>query len=418
MILAGLADIVQVPFGWLLDFLYQLTTNYGVSLIIFAFLVKIILLPATAKAKKSSMKMSRLTPQVQAIQKKYANDQQKQGQEMQALYKREGVSMGGSCLWSFLPILILIPLYTVVRQPIVYMLGQTLEQAELIVEVVKEKLPDLFTTGNSFYSQMLAAAHIPEFVEDIKAALPEVSEKTLAGINFNFLGINLGEVPTFNIFGDKWSWDWAHIGAFLVPVLSAASQMLTMLVTTKTNNSLITDEKGLEDKETAKQSQAGQQSKMMMYMMPLFSLWIGFTVPAALSLYWLAQGIVSTISDLYLNQKYRKIYDAEDAERLKKALAEEAEEAEKERQRAQRRAENPDGITTNTSKKKMQQKKQQEQEEAKAAAAKEYAAKKGIITETEEEEGSEKPLSGIADRPNCKGRAYDPNRYNTHNTEE
>ena len=417
MILAGLADIVQVPFGWLLDFLYQLTTNYGVSLIIFAFLVKIILLPATAKAKKSSMKMSRLTPQVQAIQKKYANDQQKQGQEMQALYKREGVSMGGSCLWSFLPILILIPLYTVVRQPIVYMLGQTLEQAELIVEVVKEKLPDLFTTGNSFYSQMLAAAHIPEFVEDIKAALPEVSEKTLAGINFNFLGINLGEVPTFNIFGDKWSWDWAHIGAFLVPVLSAASQMLTMLVTTKTNNSLITDEKGLEDKETAKQSQAGQQSKMMMYMMPLFSLWIGFTVPAALSLYWLAQGIVSTISDLYLNQKYRKIYDAEDAERLKKALAEEAEEAEKERQRAQRRAENPDGITANTSKKKMQQKKQQEQEEAKAAAAKEYAAKTGIVTETEED-NSEKPLSGIADRPNCKGRAYDPNRYNTHNTEE
>ena len=410
MILAGLADIVQVPFGWLLDFLYQLTTNYGVSLIIFAFLVKIILMPATAKAKKSSMKMSRLTPQVQAIQKKYANDQQKQGQEMQALYKREGVSMGGSCLWSFLPILILIPLYTVVRQPIVYMLGETLEHAELIVEVVKEKLPDLFTSGNSFYSQMLAAAHIPEFVEDIKAALPEVSSKTLEGLNFNFLGINLGEVPVFNIFGDKWSWDWAHIGAFLVPVLSAGSQMLTMLITTKTNNSLITDEKGLQDKETAKQSQAGQQSKMMMYMMPLFSLWIGFTVPAALSLYWLAQGIVSTVSDLYLNQKYRKIYDAEDAERLKKALEEEAEEAEKERQRAQRRAENPDGITTNTSKKKMQQKKQQEQEEAKAAAAKEYAVKKGIITETEEDNGN-KPLSGIAERPNCKGRAYDPNRY-------
>ena len=417
MILAGLADIVQVPFGWLLDFLYQLTTNYGVSLIIFAFLVKIILMPATAKAKKSSMKMSRLTPQVQAIQKKYANDQQKQGQEMQALYKREGVSMGGSCLWSFLPILILIPLYTVVRQPIVYMLGETLENAETIVGIVKEKLPELINNSNTFYSQMLAAAHIPEFVEDIKAALPEVSQKTLEGINFNFLGINLGEVPVFNIFGDKWSWDWAHIGAFLVPILSAGSQMLTMLITTKTNNSLITDEKGLQDKETAKQSQAGQQSKMMMYMMPLFSLWIGFTVPAALSLYWLAQGIVSTVSDLYLNQKYRKIYDAEDAERLKKALEEEAEEAEKERQRAQRRAENPDGITTNTSKKKMQQKKQQEQEEAKAAAAKEYAVKKGIITETEED-NSEKPLSGIADRPNCKGRAYDPNRYNTHTTEE
>ena len=416
MILAGLADIVQVPFGWLLDFLYRLTTDYGVSLIIFAFLVKIILLPATAKAKKSSMKMSRLTPQVQAIQKKYANDQQKQGQELQALYKREGVSMGGSCLWSLLPILILIPLYTVVRQPIVYMLGETLENANLIVGVVQSKLPDLFNSSNSFYSQMIAAAHIPEFAEEIKAVVPNVTDKTLAGINFTFLGINLGETPAFNIFGATWKWDWAHIGAFLIPVLSAGSQMLTMLLTTKTNNSLITDEKGLQDKETAKQSQAGQQSKMMMYIMPVFSLWIGFTVPAALSLYWLAQGVVSTAADLYLNQKYRKIYDAEDAERLKKALAEEAEEAEKERLRAQRRAENPDGITTNTSKKKMQQKKQQEQEAEKAAAAKEYAVKKGMITEANEGEANT-ALSGIPARPYCKGRAYDPNRY-THNTEE
>ena len=103
------------------------------------------------------------------------------------------------------------------------------------------------------------------------------------------------------------------------------------------------------------------------------------------------------------------------AVRIQAALEREAEEAEKERIRAERRAANPDGITDNTSKKKLQQKQRAEQEAAKAAAAKEYAAKKGIV-EAEEEEN--KPLSGIAERPFCKGRAYNPNRYGRNNTEE
>ena len=129
-----------------------------------------------------------------------------------------------------------------------------------------------------------------------------------------------------------------------------------------------------------------------------------------MSLYWFAQGVVTTISDVYLTTKYRKIYDAEDAARLQKHMEQEAIEAEKERVRAERRAANPDGITANTSKKKLQQAKRQEEEATKAAAAKEYAAKRGIV---EEEKDEKKPLSGIAERPYCKGRAYDPNRYNT-----
>jgi len=154
----------------------------------------------------------------------------------------------------------------------------------------------------------------------------------------------------------------------------------------------------------------------MMYMMPLMSLWIGFTVPVALSLYWFVQGLITTAMDVYLTRKYRTIYDAEDAARLKKAMEEEALEAERERQRAERRAANPDGITENTSKKKLQQKQQREQEAAKAAAKKEYEAQKGILSE--EEETDTTVMSGIPSRPYCKGRAYDPNRYASENTEE
>ena len=410
-----LSDIVTVPFGWLLKVLYELTTNYGVAVIIFAVIVKLVLLPMNAKGKKSMMKMSRLTPQIQKLQEKYADDQNKLQQATQELYKKEGVSTCSGCIWSFIPILILFPLYTVIRQPIVYMLGETAENAQAITEAIQAAAPELFSK-NTYYAQMTAARHIPDFVDAVTAAVPGISAETLAGVNFNFLGIDLGQLPEFNIFG--WEvYDWAHFGLFLIPLLSAGSQVLSMIINNRTNNSVVTNEKGIQDKEAAKKSQQNQSAKTMMWMMPIMSLWIGFTVPCALSLYWLISGVASTITDMIMTRHYRKIYDAEDAVRLKKALEEEAIEAEKERQRAEKRAANPEGITENTSKKKLQQKQKAEEQAAKAAAAKEYAAKKGIVAE-EESADEKKPMSGIADRPFAKGRNYDPNRYAANNTEE
>lgn len=408
------ADIITVPFGWLLSQLYDLTNNYGIAMIIFAVIVQLVLLPITAKSKKSMMKMSRLQPRIQEIQRKYANDQQKQNEAIQQLQKEEGASMGcGGCLWSFVPMLILIPLYTVVREPIGYLLGESAETVQQIINVIKTADPDLFGS-NSYYDQVVAAQAIPQFAEQIKAAIPGISAETLAGINFNFLKINLGSIPQFNVFA--WNaWSWANIGLFLIPVISAASQVLQMFISQKMNNSVITDEKGLEDKEAAKNSQAAQSTKMMMYMMPLMSLWIGFTVPASLSLYWLVGGVIRTIEDTILTRRYRAIYDAEDAERLKRYQEQEALEAEKERIRAERRAANPEGITANTSKKKLQQKQRSEEQAAKAAAAKEYAAKRGLVVE---EESDTDCLSGIPERPFCKGRAYKANRYGSHSTEE
>ena len=409
-----MSKIITVPFGWLLSFLYELTNNYGFAIMIFAILVQLVLLPITAKSKKSMMKMSRLQPRIQEIQRKYADDQQKQNEAIQALQREEGASMGcGGCLWSFVPMLILIPLLTVVREPIVYLLGETPEIAAQIISIIKEANSSLFSS-NSYYDQVVAAQAIPEYAELIKAAIPGISADTLVGIDFSFIGINLGLIPQFNVFGAGWIWDWAHIGLFLIPVISAASQVLQMQISQKTNNSVITNEKGIQDKEAAEKSQANQSAKMMMWMMPVMSLWIGFTVPAGLSLYWFIGGIVRTIEDAILTRRYRTIYDAEDAERLKRAQEAEAAEAEKERIRAERRAANPDGITSNTSKKKLQQKQRSEQEAAKAAAAKEYAAKKGIVIEEE----TETCMSGIPSRPYCKGRNYDPNRYGTQSTEE
>ncbi len=400
--------IITVPFGYLLDFLYRFTTNYGVALILFAIIVRLVLLPINAKSRKSMMKMSRLQPRIQEIQQKYANDEKKQQEAIKKLQDEEGATMGcGGCLWSLVPMLILFPLYTVIRQPMQFMLHESAETVAAVIDVIKTADPSLFTSNN-YYDQLIAVRHLPEFMTEIQAAGITLNEHTLAGLNFDFLGIDLGMIPSFNIFAPEWVWDWAHIGLLLIPVLSAGSQVLSMWISQKTNNSLVTDKNGIQDKETAEKSQANQSSQMMMWMMPLMSLWLGFSVPAALSLYWLMGSLVMMIENPVMTKHYRKIYDAEDAERLKRHMEEEALEAEKERIRAERRAANPEGQIGNMSKKKLQKKLQAEQDAAKAAAAREYAAKRGIVIEEEEEN---KPLSGIADRPWCKGRAYDPDRY-------
>ena len=403
-----MVKIITVPFGWLLSWLYQLTNNYGLAMIIFAVIVQLVLLPMTAKSKKSMMKMSRLQPRMQEIQRKYADDKAKQQEAIQALQREEGASLGcGGCLWSLLPMLILWPLFTLVRQPLTYMLGAG---ADVVSEIAKVMGVD----GKATYFQVTAAQAIhqaPELFEGIKG----ITEATLRGIDFNFLGINLGAQPEWQVWASSWKWDWAHIGLFLVPVISAGSQVLQAKISQKMNNSVVTNDKGLVDKEAAANSQANQSMKMMLWMMPIMSLIIGFTVPAGLSLYWFVGGVVRTIEDALLTKHYRKVYDAEDAERLKRYEEQQRLEAEKERNRAEKRAANPDGITENTSKKKMQQKQRAEQQAAKAAAAKEYAAKKGLPAE---EEPIRETMSGIPDRPYCKGRNYDPNRYGSNSTEE
>jgi YidC/Oxa1 family membrane protein insertase len=302
---------------------------------------------------------------------------------------------------------ILIPLFTVIREPLTYILGCGTEMSTQIVELLKNLAPDAFGS-NAYYAQVTAAQLIPQYAAEIKAALPAVEDAVLAGINFDFLGINLGSIPSFSFW--KWeAFNWANIGLFLIPLLSAGTQILQTKIMQKQNNSVITDKNGVQDEEMAKKSQTNQSTESMMLMMPLMSLWIGFTVSAGLSVYWFVGGVIRTIQDVILTKRYRKIYDAEDAIKLQRKMELDAIEAEKERIRAERRAANPEGQTQNTSKKKLQKAEAARLAAEKAAAAREYNAKRGIV---EEETPENEAMSGIPERPYCKGRAYDPNRYN------
>ncbi len=395
----SISDIVRVPFGYLLDWLDRFANNYGVALILFSLIVKLVLLPMSIKGKKSMLKMSRLAPMAKALEEKYGDDKQKYQVALSQLYKDEGVSMGGGCLWSFIPLLIMLPLYYVIREPITYMMHNSRSIAAAVVAYIQASGVEL--GGNAYYAQLAAAGHLGEFLDELKA-LPILEGAKLREISFSFIGIDLASIPTFQF----WKWEnptWSQIGLFLIPVVSAGLQAVSMWFSQKMNNKVATNADGEQDEAAAKT--ANQTNTTMMLMMPLMSLWIGYSMPAAISIYWIAQAVFGAIQDYFLTVHFRKVYDEEDAIRQELAAKRRAEEDEKERQRALRREQNPDGITDNISKKKLKQ----QEKEAAAAAAREYEAKKNPAAASEKEE--KKPLSGDASRPYAKGRAYDPNHY-------
>ena len=396
----NLSDIIRIPFGYLLDWLYQFSGNYGVALILFSLIVKTVLLPLNAKSKKSSLKMARVAPLAKALEVKYGDDKAKYQQEVSKLYKEEGVSVGGGCLWSLLPLLILLPLYHVIREPLTYVMHIPAEISAQIVEVIKDHV-DL--SGNEFYHQLFAAKYLGEYSKEILAAIPELNGVLPNPIDFTFLGIDLATVPSWKVW---LATSWSAVGGAVLALLSGGSNLLSMWIAQKINNSVTTNEKGEQDKDAA--ATANQSMGTMMMMMPIMSIVFGFTMPAAITVYWIAQAVFTIITDTPMTLHYRKVYAAEDEVRRQKAAAEAALEAEKERLRAERRAANPEGILENTSKKKLERKEREERE----AAAKRYAVEHGLVDPEEEKTlDTEKCPSGIADRPFCKGRNYDPNRY-------
>ena len=393
----SLSDIIRVPFGFLIDWLYMLTRNYGVALILFSLVVKLVLFPMSVKSKKSMLKMSRLSPVAKALEAKYGDDKQKYQQAVMQLYKEEGVSTTGGCLWSFIPLLILLPLYNVVREPLTYMMHNPRSISAGIVAFLQASGVNLGT--NSYYAQLSAAGQIGAYSDAIRNVSVLASAK-LQNLDFSFLGVNLSEIPNIKF----WTCEgWSEIGLFLIPVISGGLQMLSMFISQKMNNQIATNADGEVDREAAKT--ANQTNLTMMLMMPLMSLWIGYSMPAAMSIYWIAQAVLGSVQDIFLTKHFRKVYEAEDAVKQEQAALRRAEEIEKERQRQLRREQNPDGITDNISKKKLRQ----QEKEAAERAARDYEARRNPQSESEEEE--KRPLSGDPARPYAKGRAYDPAHY-------
>ena len=397
---------VLIPFAWLLRMLYHLFNNYGVALILFSLITKLILMPFTAKSKKSMMKTSRLGPKLKELEAKCGDDKMKYQQEMQALYKKEGVSPMSGCLWSLLPLVLLMALYYVIRQPMTYLMQLSADQITHIQDYMTSSgLVELATSGRgSYYTEIVLAQAVYDNMDAIKAIVPDIASRA---IDFHFLGVDLSQIPTW-----RWMFDGPYtlvgFGLFIIPVVSAVSQFASMQISQKLNGSVATNDKGEKDQDAA--AAAAQSMKTMMYVMPLFSLWIGFSMPAAMCIYWIAQAVFNTALDGVLTVHYKKVYDQEDEIKRERAAEEAAIEAEKEARRAERRAMMPEGANPNTSRRKI--KKQQKLAEADTPEGKFTEEERAEYhRQQEEKEKAKGGLSGDPNRPYSRGRAYDPNRY-------
>ncbi len=364
-------QILMTPFSLLLRFFCQVFNSYGVALFLFTLVVKIILFPLSIKGKRSMIKTSLLSGQVQEIQKRYANNPERANQEIQKLYTENNASMFGGCGWSFLPLLILWPLYAIIRRPFKYLMMLT-ENATTAVATALG-WADFTPVGTN--ELLLASRLNAGTLEAAKTAAASAGATTtgLFGmfvINFNFLGIDLTKVPSLTF----WSSDlfksgdiWGAVGLFLLPVISAALSVVSMIVTQKTNQM------------SQNQEQNNSMNWSMMLISPLMSLWIGFTLPAGMCIYWIANSLLIMVQEVIAGKMLKKDYEA-----AQKAMEEQklrAKEAEKERRR-------------------------------KAAEKKAAAIAAGTRKQPKKEKAADVDGSSQEGlRRFARGRAYDPARY-------
>ena len=388
-------DAIATPFGWLMRQFYALTGNFGLAVILFSLAVTIVLLPFMAKSKKGMMRMTRLQPKLMELQKKHEGNQQKLNEEIAKLYRQEKASPMGGCLWSLLPFPILLALYRAVIKPLTIVMGvpdELLAEGGALLNRLNELGFSLAEGANSYYAQIYQS----EFITANFDQFAGISDK-LIPMDFNFLGLNLAATPNWHF----WAFDfsegvWPVIGLFLIPIISAALSYLSMQISQKVNGT------------TATTAQAQSTNRMMVWMMPLMSLWLGFTLPAAMGIYWIMNSITGIIRDTALTAYYKKKLDAEDAVRRAEERERE-EELERKRQETERlRAMNATTVNKNTSKKKQQAQAAQANTERKAAAEREERAARRERLGVQEEE---KPASQVGNRRYARGRAYVADRF-------
>ena len=353
-------DFIIIPFSWLLNVFYNFTQNYGLAIILFALVVKIVLFPMSLKGKKSMIQMSMLSGKLDQLKKQYGKDQARYNQEMQKLYEREKVNPMGGCLWSLLPLFVLLPLYAIIREPLKYLMDLSPEQITAVTEAFKGLGMEFKKTG---YEQLNMAANID---------MVKGSVDGLFAINFNFLGIDLAAMPTWKIWTGITNWS-SVIGPFLLVLVSTGLSVLMGKVSSKTNN-------------MSTSQQNNSTNKTMMLMMPLMSLWIGFVMPAAMCIYWIANSLFSMLQEILAAKMLKKDYEKA------RIAAEERERQEKEEEKLR--------------------KEQARLERARKAEEEKQNRKKGIKKDVEpEQEGVNKDDSREGLRAHARGRAYIPNRF-------
>lgn len=277
---------VSSLFGYVLNFIYNLVHNYGLAIILFSILLKLILLPLSIKQQKTMKKTAKIQEKVKEIQDKYKNDQNKMNQEMMDLYKKENLSPLSGCLTSIIQIILLFAMFGLVRNPLTYMKKIDNTTIENYKNEIRQEL------GENSISNNYPEISVVKYVNDYK-------EKTdNAYINMEFLGLDLSSIPQEN-YGD--------FRVFIIPVLYVLTSMLSMKISTNTmkkkdREELIEKENKEVKKEQEELDMTAQMSKNMTWFMPIMAVSISLIAPLGLALYWLVNNILMIAERLVLNR--------------------------------------------------------------------------------------------------------------------
>lgn len=369
---------ICMPFAALVRLFYNLTGSYGLAIILFTIVIKLIMLPFQMKSKRSMVRMNRMSGKMNEIRKKYANNQAKANEEIQKLYQEEGVNPMSGCLWTMIPLPILIALYSILRQPITHFMSLKEDVAISLVDKVAAAGIDVSTiaTIKDGVTEFTPYGQIA-LVKLINEQLPQAAEgiKGWFNIDFNFIGLDLTVHPWDAVKAFEPS--WAVIGLILIPILAGGFQLLMTIMTMK---------------QTAQQGNAAGQTQGMMYMMCLFSVYIAFIMPASLGIYWIAQTVFSMIQEFFMNKFYNQKIEEEERIRY-----EQIQEERRKKQEEGRR------LQEERKKKQAEEQKMSLKEKKKAAqAAKEAKAAKAPGTTD---------AGRVGNRPYARGRAYLEEHY-------
>ena len=352
------------PFGLVMWAIFGVIQNYGLSLLVFTLLTRLVLSPVMLKQQKSFGKMAMIQPQIQELQKKYAGNRQKINEEMQLLYKKVGYNPMSGCLPMALQMIVLFGVIDVIFRPLTHILrlpSYIIEQANEITLGMGE------LTGRAANAIELTTLGAIGDYPAYFAALPGYAFASMQAFvpQMNFLGINLMETPNPGMLLEVFT---NFNPVLLIPILSGIT---SVFLTIATMNQMATP-----------QTPGMPNMKIMMWMMPVFSTVFTFTIHAGVGIYWIFANIVGYVQAKILTRFFNPKQLAEKHRQEMEELKErERRERQERKQRAKGRGETDDADNVDT-----ESLSKKEQNRRKLAEARRRDAEKYGDVYTEDEE--------------------------------
>ena len=261
-------DFFANIFGYALNFIYDIVNNYGIAIIIFTIILKLLMIPMNIKQQKTMKKSAKIQVKSKEIQEKYSNDPVRMNQELMDLYKSENMSPFSGCLSSIVQMIVIISIFFLVSRPLTFMKHI---DSDIIAKYTEE------ITQDDQKKNYVEIAIIKEKAEQD----PNVN------LNMEFLGLNLSDIPIENL--SNWT-------VYIIPVLYVITSFISMKITNSMTGVNDKKENKVEVNEEQKEEIAmAEMNKSMMYMMPIMSVSISMIAPLGLALYWLVSNILMIV---------------------------------------------------------------------------------------------------------------------------